>query len=86
MESASYPKEEAMEASVPAINWVRIDQADNGFTVSWDEKEQKDTMEHCEYISHTELFSMEEADKAWAKFRSLKEKEWAYEKKMRAIH
>ena len=67
-----------------AVTYARIHDADNGYIVEWSEKHSKPgsgPLDHCDYIERNHLFTLEEADKAWAKFRELKEAEWAYEKK-----
>jgi hypothetical protein len=85
IESKAYPQ--AANVEMRCINWVRIEKADNGYIVKWDEKEHKPagSMEHCDYVEHKKLFGAEEGDAAWAKFRELKEAEWAHDAAMKSM-
>lgn len=64
------------------VNWVRIEDADNGFIVEWSEREEKKEgcMDHCDYNNHKKLFASEKEDEAWTLFKTLKKAEWASEK------
>jgi hypothetical protein len=58
--------------------WVNIDVADNGFIVKWDEKTKKrggGEMDHCNSISKTHIFKVEEKDEAFDFFVRLKKME-----------
>lgn len=58
--------------------WVNIDMADNGFIVRWDEKMKKPgggDMDHCDHVSKTHLFKMEEDNEAFDFFIRLKKME-----------
>ncbi len=83
-ESMDYPEGEKKYDK--KISWVNIDMADNGYVVSWSEKEIKPPgcNDHCDYIDHKKLFSEKEDGAAWDHFKNLKmmEMHYKYDKKM----
>jgi len=68
LKSSEYPMPQ------PDIRHPEIEKADNGYVVEWREKEKKPkgSMEKCDYIKRQMLFSMEEKEKAWEKYKELK--------------
>ncbi|MFN5417671.1 MAG: hypothetical protein ACK5B9_11490 [Flavobacteriia bacterium] len=67
-----------MTSEIGKIRDVDINKALNGWTLSYMLMEKapgKSKMEHCEYMRKSEVFKTEESDAAFARFRSLKEKE-----------
>ncbi len=77
MEESPSEKYPVMEDESMKISWVEISKADNGFTVSWNEREKKPkgSMEHCESTRHSLVFGLEEEDKAWETFVKYKKSE-----------
>jgi len=63
------------------INWSGIKMADNGWIVNWSEQEKglRDS-DHCDYISHDKLFTLDEEQQAWDMYKELKIAEMKYDK------
>lgn len=56
------------------IEYLRMEPATNGFVVSYDEKETKKTsgtFENCSYKNCKEVFSYEDREEAFARFKEL---------------
>ena len=59
------------------VCWVGIDKADNGYIVSYSQKEKKSGGGKYDHVEHSEkklLYNMDQEDEAFAMFVKLKKK------------
>ena len=79
MKSEAYPSEEVKDK----VMWSEIEKADNGWVVEYTIKkktEMNKTFGESYPDKHKELFSTEEEDKAWDRFKALKIREFECKK------
>lgn len=75
MEGMMYKESDNSQAmaEIGKVNWVNIDMANNGYIVRYSIKESKPgSMEHCEWIEKSFVFSMEQEDEAFDLFKKMK--------------
>jgi hypothetical protein len=75
MEGMMYKESNAVESTtdIGKVNWVEIEMANNGYVVRYSVKESKPgSMEHCEWLSKSFVFSTEQEDEAFDLFKKMK--------------
>ena len=75
MEGMMYKESDSSQAmaEIGKVTWVNIDMANNGYVVRYSIKESKPgSMEHCEWLSKSFVFSMEQEDEAFDLFKKMK--------------